>query len=297
MPFVSFVIPAKNAEATLSETLDSLVAQTFTDFEVVLVNDGSTDNTAGVAAAYADRLPLKVVTHDASQGVAESINDGLRASDSEFVARIDADDLAAPQRLERQLTFLRAHPVVDVVGSHMQIFGVEDGVRVDRHVLAHPTESAEIRTALLQRCALAHPSVMCRRSFFERFGTYDVRFDFAEDYELWCRASLLGAQFANIPEILTHYRKHAGQVSTQKAQLQYDRDMAIKARYMAAWLHGENPGLLPQFIALQTQFRSRDIALTVLQQCGPAMTRLARAVPHSDEYARIVTGSLLRHLR
>ncbi|MCR5883024.1 glycosyltransferase [Rhizobacter sp. J219] len=297
MPFVSVVIPAKNAEATLPETLESLCAQSFRDFEVVLVNDGSTDGTAAVAAAFAERLSLRVVTHEASKGVAESINDGLRAGDSEFVARLDADDLAAPQRLERQLSFLRSRPGVDVCGSHMQIFSVEDGQRVDRHVLAHPTESAEIRTALLQRCAISHPSVLCRRSTFERFGFYDPRFDFAEDYELWCRASLLGAQFANLPEVLTHYRKHAGQVSSQKAQLQYERDIAIKARYMAAMLQGENPGLLPQFIALQTQFRSRDIALTVLQQCGPAMTRLARAVPHSDEYARIVTGSLMRHLR
>lgn len=297
MPFISVVIPAKNAEATLADTLGSLAMQSFRDFEVVLVNDGSTDKTADIAASFADRLAIKVVTHEESKGVAESINDGLNASDSDYVARLDADDMAAPQRLERQIAFLRCHPDIDVCGSHMQIFSIENGERVDHHVLAHPTESAEIRTALLQRCAIAHPSVLVRRSFFDRFGQYDPRFDFAEDYELWCRASLLGAQFANIPQVLTHYRRHANQVSSQKAQLQYERDIAIKARYMASWLQGENPGLLPQFIALQTQFRSRDIALSVLQQCGPTMTLLARSVPHNDEYARIVTGTLMRHFR
>ncbi|MDM4764971.1 glycosyltransferase [Pelomonas sp. SE-A7] len=295
MPLISIVMPVRNGAATLAETLDSLAVQSFRDFELVLVNDGSTDETARIAEGHAHRLPaLRVVTHESSQGVARSINDGLAAGDSEFVARLDADDLAQPQRLERQLAFLQAHAGVGVCGSHMQVFSTEEPQQ--RFVLAHPTSSPAIRTALLQRCAIAHPSVMCRRQVFEQVGVYDVRFDFAEDYELWCRASLLGIQFANIPETLTWYRKHAGQVSRQKAQLQFERDVQIKIRYMAAFLQGEAPGLLPQFLALQTQFPSRELALAVLQQCGPTMTRLARFVPDADEYASMVTGALLRHL-
>jgi glycosyltransferase involved in cell wall biosynthesis len=293
MPLISVVMPARNAAATVAESLDSLVQQSFADFELVLVNDGSSDDTAAIAERYASQLNLRLLHHEASQGVARSINDGLAASDSEFVARLDADDLAQPLRLQRQLDFLRAQTQVGVCGSDMLVFSQE---QEQRFVLAHPTANAAIRTALVQRCAIAHPSVMCRRQIFELAGPYDERFDFAEDYELWCRASLLGVQFANIAEPLTHYRKHAGQVSRQKAQLQYERDMAIKARYMGAWLQGEPPGLLPQFLALQTRFPSREIALAVLQQSGMAMTQLARAVPDGQEFARIMTGSLLRHL-
>jgi glycosyltransferase involved in cell wall biosynthesis len=293
MPLISVVMPARNAAATLAESLDSLVQQSFADFELVLVNDGSSDDTAAIAERYAPQLNLRLLHHETSQGVARSINDGLAASDSEFVARLDADDLAQPLRLQRQLDFLRTQTQVGVCGSDMLVFSQE---QEQRFVLAHPSANAAIRTALVQRCAIAHPSVMCRRQIFELAGCYDERFDFAEDYELWCRASLLGVQFANIAEPLTHYRKHAGQVSRQKAQLQYERDMAIKARYMGAWLQGEPPGLLPQFLALQTRFPSREIALAVLQQSGMAMTQLARAVPDGEEFGRIMTGSLLRHL-
>ncbi len=293
MPLVSVAIPARNAQSTLQETLDSLVQQSWRDFEVVLVNDGSSDATAQIAQSYEGRLNLRLVQHESSQGVAQSLNDALAASDSEFVARLDADDLAQPTRFQQQLDFLRAHPRVGVCGTHMLVFSAEHD---RRYVLAHPTENAAIRTALLQRCAIAHPSVMCRRSVFEQVGFYDPRFDFAEDYELWCRASLLGIQFANIPEALTCYRKHSGQVGQQKAQLQYERDMAVKARYIGAFLQGEEAGFLPQFLALQTQFPSREMALAVLQQCGMSMMRLAQAAPDGEEYARIVTGCLQRHL-
>lgn len=293
MPLISVVMPARNAAATLAESLESLATQSFKDFELVLVNDGSSDETVAIAESFAARLNLRLVHHESSHGVARSINDGLAQSDSEFVARLDSDDLAQPERLARQLEFLRANPQVGVCGTHVLVFSRE---HEQSFVLNHPTGSASIRTALVQRCAIAHPSVMLRRQVFELAGTYDVRFDFAEDYELWCRASLLGVQFANIAEPLTHYRKHAGQVSQQKAQLQYERDMAIKTRYMTAWLQGEAPGLLPQFLALQTRFPNREMALAVLQQCGMAMTKLARAVPDAEELGRIMTGSLLRHL-
>jgi glycosyltransferase involved in cell wall biosynthesis len=293
MPLISLVMPARNAAATLEESLASLMQQTFTDFEVVLVNDGSDDATLAIAEKFATRLSLRVLHHGTCQGVANSINDGLAASDSEFVARLDADDLAQPLRLERQLEFMSSNPRIGVCGTHMQVFSSESD---HNYVLAHPTSNAAIRTALVQRCAISHPSVMCRRRIFDQVGCYDPRFDFAEDYELWCRASLLGVQFANIPEVLTHYRTHPGQVGRQKAQLQYERDMAIKSRYIGGLLMGEDVGLLPQFLALQSQFTSREIALTVLQQCSVALVSLAKVVPDGGEYARIVSGSFLRHL-
>jgi glycosyltransferase involved in cell wall biosynthesis len=207
MPLISVVMPARNAAATLAATLDSLVAQTFKDFELVLVNDASSDDTPHIAESYCSRLSIRLVHHAENQGVAKSINEGLAQSDSIFVARLDADDLARADRLEKQLAFMTAHEAVDVCGSHMEVFSEEEGSQMASFVLAHPTSHAAITTAFVQRCAMAHPSVLARRRLFDEIGAYDPRFDFAEDYELWCRAALLGRQLANIAEPLPPPRR------------------------------------------------------------------------------------------
>ncbi|HET8871228.1 MAG TPA: glycosyltransferase [Aquabacterium sp.] len=293
MPLMSVVMPARNAKATLAATLDSLVQQSCKDFEVILVDDASTDETPMLAEAYSDRLSIRVISNRENQGVAKSINIGLSQGDSEFVVRLDSDDLARPDRLQKQLDFMRAQPQIDVCGSHVEIFSDEDA---QRQVLAHPTSNAGIKTAFVQRCAIAHPSVMARRSFYDSVGTYDPRFDFAEDYELWCRGALLGKQFANIPETLTYYRRHAGQVSKQKAQLQFSRDLAIKNKYLAGWLDGVPAQHLAEFLSLSTQFPTKQLAHAVLVQCTAAMLHLARRMPDEAEYANIVAGSIYRHL-
>lgn len=296
MPLVSFVMPARNAAGTLAASLTSIEHQTFRDFEVVFVNDGSTDETRRVAESYSSRLNLRFVNHTTSLGVAKSINDGVVASDCEFIARLDADDLAEPNRLQRQLDFMQSNPRIGVAGTHMKVFSEEESGRKELFTLAHPEKNTGIRTALLQRCAIAHPSILCRRNVFDRVGLYDTKFDFCEDYELWCRASLLGIQFANIPEPLTHYRKHAGQVSREKAQTQFEKDLEVKRRYMSAWLDGDDAGLMPEFLSLQTRFTSREIAMSVIQQCADVTTRLGRRASDVAEYSSMVAGSLSRHL-
>lgn len=296
MPMISVVMPGKNVAKTLGATLDSLVAQTFKDFELIFVNDGSNDETAHVIESYMDRLTIKLVTHEENQGVARSINDGLFRADCDLVARLDADDLARPDRFEKQLAYMSANPSVDVCGTQMEVFSDDDPEHKTAYVLAHPTTHAAIKTAFVQRCAIAHPSVIARRALFESVGAYDPRYDFAEDYELWCRCALLGRQFGNIAEPLTRYRQHAGQVSKQKSQLQFTRDIAIKNNYLAGFLDGMHRGHLAEFLALSTQFASRDVAMAVLMDCTPAMLQLARRAPDVSEYDRIVAGSIKRHL-
>lgn len=292
MPKLSVVMPALNAERTVAESLQSLANQTFRDFEVVVVDDGSSDQTGEIASGFSERLRVRVIRHESPQGVAKSINDGLAASDSELVARLDSDDIALPFRFERQVEWMDCQSHVGVCGSHMIIF--EDG-REERSVLAHPTQNAGIRTALVQRCAIAHPSVMFRRTVIDRVGNYDERFDFAEDYELWCRASLLGVQFANVPEALTLYRRHAGQVGKRKAQVQFEKDLQIKDRYMSAWIGGDPVGLAPHFLSLQTQFPSKEIARAVFNEVCPVLVRLAQSLPDAEEFSRIFAGSVTRH--
>lgn len=297
MPLISVIIPALNAEATLGETLQSLAAQSFRDFEVILVDDGSSDGTAEVAARFETQFPLRRLRHESPQGVAQSLNDGLQAADSELVARLDADDLAHPERLRLQVEHLRQRPEVHVCGTQLVVFDHDLGLQQPLGLLSHPAADPAIRTALIQRCAIAHPSVLARRSLFEWVGRYDPVHDFAEDYELWCRASLAGAVFSNLEMPLTYYRKHARQVGQQRAQQQWSRDLAIKHRYMRSFLRGQDPGRLPEFLALQTRFVDVGQALLAYQDCAAAMIELAARVPDVKEYTAFARAAIARHLQ
>lgn len=297
MPLISVVIPALNAAPTLGDTLQSLAGQSLRDFEVVLVDDGSTDATAELAARFEGALRLRRIAHDSPQGVARSLNDGLKASDSEFIARLDADDLAHPERLRLQLEFLQAHAGVQVCGTQLVVFDHDRGLQDPLGLLSHPATDAAIRTAFIQRCAIAHPSVMARRSLFDWVGPYDPEFDFAEDYELWCRASLAGATFANLELPLTYYRKHAKQVSQSRAQQQWGHDLAIKHRYMRAFLRGGEPGRLPEFLALQTRYPDVGTAVAAYRECAARLVELAAHVPDATEYAAFSSAAIARHLQ
>lgn len=297
MPLISVVIPALNAVVTLAETLQSLAQQTFRDFEVVLVDDGSTDGTAELADRFDGPLKLRRISHGSPQGVAQSLNDGLAAGDSEFVARLDADDLAHPERFRLQLELLQSRSDVQVCGTQLVVFDHDRGLQHPLGLLSHPSADAAIRTAFIQRCAIAHPSVMVRRGLFGWVGGYDPAHDFAEDYELWCRASLAGAVFANLELPLTFYRKHARQVSQLRAQQQWGHDLAIKRRYMRSFLRGRDPGALPEFLALQTRYADRRSAIAAYQACAPLLIELAACVPDAAEYAAFSSAAVARHLQ
>ena len=294
MPKVTVLIPARNAERTLEDTLCSLEKQTFTDFEVLVVNDASTDRTETIARGFDSRMQVRILTLEQNAGVAGAINRGLELAASEFVARIDADDLALPARLAMQVAFLENHPDIDVCGTAMELF--YDNPGTPSRVLAKPPGDAAIKTALIQYCALSHGSAMFRRSFFEDVGKFDLRADFAEDYDLWCRGSLLGKRYANLPDVLTRYRQHADQVGQKKRQLQYERDMAIRRRYISALLGGESCGNLPEFFSLLTSFTSREISLTVVRQSMPTLFKLGRKVCDEALYYELVAGCIARHL-
>ena len=295
MPAVTVLIPARNAEATLAETLESLATQTFRDFDVLLVDDASSDGTRAVAERFTDRLALRLLALPVNAGVAGALNLGLAQISSPYVARIDADDLALPTRLAQQHAYLQAHPGIDVCSSAMELFypgGAQAG-----QLLVKPAGDSAIKTALVQYCALSHPACMLRRSFFDAVGLFDTQLDFAEDYDLWCRGALLGRHYANLPEALTRYRQHAGQVGQQKRQLQYTRDLQIKRRYIAGLLGENSAGYLPEFFHLLSVFASRDVAADVISQSMPLILRLGRRVADPALYDTLVAQCMARHLR
>ena len=204
-PQISVVMPMYNASTYLHETLESIFQQTFTSFELLIVDDGSTDNSIEIVKNYHDRrICLITNTHD----FISSLNKGIEAAKGKYIARMDADDLMLPHRLETQFQFMELHPDIDVCGSWTKSFGERE------YVMQRPVEHVDIISSMLQMNPIMHPTVIMRRSKFHPSSClYQYGYPCAEDYKLWTDLTLQGFKFANIPEPLLRYRISQQQVT------------------------------------------------------------------------------------
>jgi|GEM_PF-1503008 len=208
-PQISIVIPVWNGERYLRQTLDSILAQDLTDFELLVIDDGSADGTAGILREYSRDPRLRVHTQE-NQGLVRTRNIGLSMASCELLAFIDADDLAVPARMSLQSAYLNAHPDVAAVGSHI-LYIDPDGRPL--RTLRYPTGPAKVAAALQDHNALAQPAIMIRRSAALAVGGYRNAFRYgAEDYDLWLRMSERHA-VDNLPQVLTHYRIHGASIT------------------------------------------------------------------------------------
>lgn len=223
-PTISVLLPVHNAGAFLAPALASLEGQTCREFEVVAVDDGSTDGSGEELLAAANRWSWLRVVRQPCGGIAAALNRAIAESRGEFLARMDADDIAHPNRLDRQLRFLRSHPEVGVCGTWFRVFG--HGAPV---VVPTPVEDDAIRARLIFACPFAHPTVMMRRSVLEQLATvpYDPAALDCEDYDLWVR--LAGqTRFHNLPEPLLDYRMHPHQVTNRSPQARFARVQRLR---------------------------------------------------------------------
>jgi glycosyltransferase involved in cell wall biosynthesis len=206
-PRVSFLMAVYDGETYLEEAIQSVLDQTFTDFEFIVINDGSTDGTAKIIERYR-RQDDRICAHEQPhRGLVASLNRGLDLACGEYVARMDSDDISVPKRAAKQVAFMDAHPEVGICGTWIETFG--SGGAVARR---YPADDATIRSWLLFESVLAHPSIMMRRELLVKTGlSYDAGSVHAEDYDLWVRAARHMA-LANIPEVLLRYRLHSQQV-------------------------------------------------------------------------------------
>lgn len=236
-PLVSVLMPAYNSEAFVGEAVASMLGQTFTDFELLVIDDGSTDSTRAVLESIEDPR-LRLVSNPQNMGLIRTLNRGLELATGHYVARMDADDVSAPARLERQVAFLQSHPDVDVLGTMVKLIN-EEGKQFGA-IRGYPTEPKVIHRFLLRECCLIHPSVMFRKHVVLAAGGYSLAAKHAEDYDLWLRLSDRH-KIANLPEQLVSYRMHRNQVSiknlpTQHAVAQDCRRAALQRRRS----HGED---------------------------------------------------------
>ena len=206
-PLVSVIMPVRDGQAHLAEAIASIGAQTLTAHEFLIIDDGSSDATPAILRAAAARDPrIRLLTREGA-GIVAALNLGLASARALFVARMDADDMAPPDRLARQVAFLRANPGIGAVGAGHTVIDPR-GARL-RGVVP-PADPGAIRAALLVSNPMAHPTMLLRRETVLAAGGYRDGFPFCEDYDLWLRLSEV-TDLANIPEPLLLYREHGGQ--------------------------------------------------------------------------------------
>lgn len=202
-PTVSVVMSVYNGERYLASSIQSVLDQTFSDFEFIIVNDGSKDNTLAILNEYAEKDKRIIVYHEEENvKLVRAINKGCQEAKGKYIARMDADDLCEPQRFARQVRYLDNHPEVGVLGSWVEDIDA-DGKK--QGIWKVPSESFLVAWFLQFDCVVAQPSVMMRRSVLEDLNYYRVDALQCEDYDLWCRASFI-TQVANQPESLLKRR-------------------------------------------------------------------------------------------
>jgi glycosyltransferase involved in cell wall biosynthesis len=223
-PAVSVLMSVHNGAPWVADAVRSALAQTLGGLECIVIDDGSTDGTAALLAGIAD--PRLRVAHWPRAGLTRSLNHAVGLARAMLLARLDADDLAAPERLARQVAFLEAHPDVGVLGTAAR--EVDAGGK-DVRLIRPPTDDAGIRRALIRRNPFVHSSVVMRRQILEAAGGYDERLAVAQDYDLWMRLARI-TRLANLPEPLVVRRLLPGRVSAVRDTERLRAEAAIRWR-------------------------------------------------------------------
>lgn len=214
-PIVSVLLPVHNASPFLKEAIDSVLNQTFQDFELVVIDDASTDGSAAILDDLHDPRIVRI-SFEENLGIVNALNSALKRVRGRYIARMDADDIAHPTRFEKQVKYLDRHPDTVVVGAWIQCFGYVRRPYVHRYPICHD----EIKCCLLFESPFAHPAVMIRRAAMDNLDQpYSPDFSYVEDWELWTRLIRTGDS-ANIPTPLLRYRIHAKSSSQRFTQIQ-----------------------------------------------------------------------------
>lgn len=219
-------MPVYNASAFLPAAIQGILHQSFTDFEFLIINDGSTDQSVAAIEKFSDSR-IRLLHNVSNLGVVATLNRGLELARGEYVARMDADDICMPERLQRQVEFMDANLEVGVCGSWLEAF---DGTATT--LWSPPTEDEEIKASLLFESVIYHPTVMMRMNVLSASATrYDETYPHAEDYELWSRISG-SCRFANIGAVLLQYRLHDQSVGRRKADMQSESAGRVRRRFL-----------------------------------------------------------------
>jgi glycosyltransferase involved in cell wall biosynthesis len=235
MPEVSILLPCYNAESTLDEALTSLQAQSFSQFEIICIDDGSTDNTLEILKGFAKKDSRIKVLAESHQGVVGAANRGLEICRGEIIIRMDADDRCHPDRIEKQIDHLRSDPDLAVVSCLVEGFPAEaigEGFQLYYDWLNRLITHEDITREIFVESPIANPSAAFRRDWALKLGGYQDR-GWPEDYDFWLRFYLAGARFGKVPEVLFYWREHPGRLTHQDSRYSVENFLRAKAHYLA----------------------------------------------------------------
>jgi len=219
-PKITVLMPVYNCELYIRESIESILNQTFDDFEFLIIDDASTDKTLDIIKTYDDKR-IKVIKKTSNTGLTNSLNYGLSIAKGEYIARMDGDDISLIERFAKQVFFLDRNPDTVLCGSFFKIIGTDEIITV-------PENHEDIKLAMLKACCIGHPTVMIRKSYLDKFSLmYDVNKEPTEDYDFWTKLLKVGKLY-NIQEILLNYRVHDSQVSKKRNLQQINMAIEIK---------------------------------------------------------------------
>lgn len=232
-PKVSFLMPVYNPGRYLAEALESLLAQTFADFEVIAVDDGSTDGSLATLRRFAAKDDRIKILSRPNTGIVGALNDGLAVAQGEFIARMDADDAALPHRLELQLAYLESHPELVAAGSSVVM--IDPAGRPLKEFQAQ-TDPAIIRQGLVEATGIGiiHPTLLVRRDVLQRIGGYREPYKLVEDFDLFLRLLDQG-ELGNVPEPLLRYRQHPASTNATRYRTQHELMDRCLAEHRSRW--------------------------------------------------------------
>ncbi|MGI4789435.1 MAG: glycosyltransferase family 2 protein [Janthinobacterium lividum] len=279
-PRVTVLMPVYNAAAFLHEAIDSILSQTFTDFEFLIIDDGSTDNSAAIVRSYPDPR-IRFIQNERNLKLTATLNRGLDLARGDYIARMDADDISLPERLARQVAFLDTHPDVGIVGVWARAFG-------ESHFnIPHPADPERIRAKLLFDSALVHPSVLMRRSLLNAHSLRYEPLGHFEDYELWQHAARL-FPLANISEYLFCYRVTTGSAFFGAA---WENQREVYARIDQAALPFLGIEPTPSELDIHTYLRRPEGSLRTEAEAW--LLKLAEANRRTDYYDQAAFAEML----
>ena len=222
-PLLTVLMPVHNAAPYLKEAIDSILTQTYTHFEFLIINDGSTDQSDQIIRSYNDTR-IRYVKNETNLKLIATLNNGIQLAKGTYIVRMDADDISLPERLQHQVDFMERNPEVAICGTWFETFGEKNTI------VKYKTDHQDIMYKMLYQCHLAHPTTIMRINQIKSFETiFDPFFAHAEDYDFFTR---VGHKYkiANIPEVLLKYRVHPNSVSVQYNDIQNINSLTIRHR-------------------------------------------------------------------
>jgi len=232
-PLISVIMPVYNAGIYLSDAIESILNQTYENFEFIIVNDGSTDESLKTINHYKDLDKRIVVISRRNYGLVYSLNEAISISKGDFIARMDGDDISLPHRLEHQLSWMQTMNH-DVCGSWIKLITGKKEIKKE-----YPISTESVRLDTLFGTPVAHGSVLMTKKFTQTFS-YLEEWNKAEDYDLWVRAIQAGYQISNVPQFLYKYRLHENQISTLSQSIQGNLTDLIRERYWNFYFNATN---------------------------------------------------------